>query len=154
MCNAGRKLNSSYCTTYLSLSDEDEGALSGAGLAFLPRGFGGGFSALKMTQKKKKKKRVSFSIPMCLSRIPDIRVLTRIRLLPIQQNHPGSKTKYNRLAACWVHVAKRTFSPFLRPCGFLGGGSESESDLDPDWDSDPEMAGRGFSSSESLLAGL
>ncbi len=56
----------------------------------------------------------------------------------------------------WLHVAKRMFSPFLRPCGpFLaggGGGSESESDLDPDWDSDPETAGRGFSSSESLLA--
>lgn len=57
----------------------------------------------------------------------------------------------------WVHVAKRAASPFLRPCGaFLvgggGGGSESESDLDPDSDSDPEAAGRGFSSSESLLA--
>lgn len=39
--------------THLSLSDEEEGALSGAGLGFLPRGFGGGFSAWKMTQKEK-----------------------------------------------------------------------------------------------------
>ncbi len=39
--------------THLSLSDEDVGALSGAGLGFLPRGFGGGFSAWRMTQKEK-----------------------------------------------------------------------------------------------------
>lgn len=39
--------------THLSLSDEEEGALSGAGLGFLPRGFGGGFSAWKMMKKEK-----------------------------------------------------------------------------------------------------
>lgn len=45
------------------------------------------------------------------------------------------------------------FKPFLRACGPLrGGGSESESDLEPDWDSEPDRAGRGFSSSESLSA--
>lgn len=50
-------------------------------------------------------------------------------------------------------VKKRLFKPFLRACGPLrGGGSESESDLEPDWDSEPDRAGRGFSSSESLSA--
>lgn len=48
---------------------------------------------------------------------------------------------------------KRLFKPFLRACGPLrGGGSESESDLEPDWDSEPDRAGRGFSFSESLSA--
>lgn len=50
-------------------------------------------------------------------------------------------------------VKKMPFKPFLRACGPLrGGGSESESDLEPDWDSEPDRAGRGFSSSESLSA--
>lgn len=48
---------------------------------------------------------------------------------------------------------QKLFEPFLRACGPLrGGGSESESDLEPDWDSEPDRAGRGFSSSESLSA--
>lgn len=43
--------------------------------------------------------------------------------------------------------------PFLRAWGPLrGAGSESESDFEPDWDSEPDRAGRGFSSSESLSA--
>lgn len=47
-----------------------------------------------------------------------------------------------------INVLKR---PFLRACGpFLGGGSDSESDFESDWDSEPDRAGRGFSSSESL----
>lgn len=46
---------------------------------------------------------------------------------------------------------KTELEPFLRACSpFRGGGSESDSDLEPDWDSEPDRAGRGFSSSESL----
>lgn len=51
-----------------------------------------------------------------------------------------------------AEISNQTEStPFLRACGpFRGGGSESDSDFEPDWDSEPDNAGRGFSSSESL----
>lgn len=43
-------------------------------------------------------------------------------------------------------------SPFLAGGGRLRAGvSESDSDLEPLWDSEPEMAGRGLESSESDL---
>lgn len=50
-----------------------------------------------------------------------------------------------------TEIEKTEPIPFLRACGpFRGGGSESDSDFEPDWDSEPDRAGRGFSSSDSL----
>ncbi len=87
---------------------------------------------------------------MYLSRIPDIRgQLSQVKfpstVLPFNTTTQPLKLI---IICAGITVAKRMFSPFLRPFGpFLaggGGGSESESDLDPDWDSDPETGRPGL----------
>ena len=103
------------------------GALAGAGLAFRPFGFGGGFSVEEQRSEDRR----------CYHGGKH-----ETRAIPQNQRKRG--------------VAREPGSPFFLAWGaFRGGGAESESDLEPDWDSDPDTAGRGLSSSsESLPAPL